>query len=160
MSDPEPDQLGYAFALPQLVARLVGRRPRRAEFSRWEAYGLGILVFGMSVIFALRLVLDFLGPGALRIVALLFLPFGVWLGFLVFYFVNAQLAALLRRLRLYRAPTNNPFQHFVITAWTSWLALFFVRQGSLFLNSLGCFWLALFCLNLCAAVVLRFSDEP
>ena len=160
MSDPGPDQLGYAFALPRLVARLIGRRPRRAEFSRWEAYGLGILVFAMSSIFAARLVLVLVRPDALRVVALLFLPFGVWIAFLLLYFVNAQLAAVLRRLRLYRAPTNNPFQHFVIMVWTTSLALLFLRQGSAFLNSLGDFWIALLCFNLCAIVILRFCDEP
>ena len=36
-----PRPIGYAFALPRLVARLAGREVRRAEFSRGEAYGAG-----------------------------------------------------------------------------------------------------------------------
>ena len=47
-------EIGYAFALPRLIARLGGRHARRAEFSRWEAYGLGILVFGISCVFVAR----------------------------------------------------------------------------------------------------------
>ena len=54
---PSGREIGYAFALPRLIARLGGRRARRAEFSRWEAYGMGILVFGVSCVFVARTLL-------------------------------------------------------------------------------------------------------
>ncbi len=155
----EGPELGYAFALPRLVARLAGRVVRRAEFSRWEAYGLGILVFGMSCVFAARLLLPFVRPGPLKVVDLLLLPFALWIAFLLLYFVNARIVALLRRLGLYGAPTNNPFQHFVIMAWTTWLAFLFVRDESGLIKSLGTFWIGLLFFNLFALFILRFRHE-
>ena len=152
--------LGYAFALPRLVARLGGRHPRRAEFSRWEAYGLGILVFGISCVFVARLVLPLVRPGLLQGLALVLLPFAVWIGYLLLYFVNAQIVVPLRALRLYSAPTNNPFQHFVIMSGTTWLALLLLRDECDWLKSLGLFWLGLLFCNLLAIVILKLRHEP
>ena len=154
------ENLGYAFALPRMLARALGRHPRRAEFSRWEAYGLGILVFGMSGVFAARLALPLVRPGFLTVVVLFLLPFALWLAFLLLYFVNAQVIALFRRLGLYEAPTNNPFQHFVIMTWTTGLALLFLRDENGWLKSLGIFWFALLLSNLCAILILRSRHEP
>lgn len=154
------ENFGYAFALPRLIARMIGRHPRRVEFSRWEAYGLGILVFTMSVVFAAWLVLPFVRRGFFTVVVLFLLPFAVWVAFLPFYYLNAQLIALFRALGLYRAPTNNPFQHVVIMTWTTWLAYLFLREGNIWLKSLGIFWLGLLLSNLCAGVVFRLRDEP
>ncbi len=160
MNPPGPDQVGYAFALPRLVARLAGREARRAELSRWEAYGFGILVFGMSCIFAARLVLPFVRPGILQGLFLLLVPFAVWIAFLPLYFVNAQAAAVLRRVGLYAAPTNNPFQHFVIMSLTSGIALLFLRDHCDWIKSLGVFWFGLLFCNLLAIVILKFRHEP
>lgn len=155
----ERPELGYAFALPRLVARQAGRAVRRAEFSRWEAYGLGLLVFGMSSVFVARLVLPFVRLGLLQLLVLLLLPFAVWVAFLLLYFVNAQIAALLRRFGLYPAPTNNPLQHFVIMTVTSGLALLFLRDECDWVKSLGVFWLGLLGLNLLATGLLKFGGE-
>ncbi len=152
--------VGYAFALPRLVARLAGREARRAELCRWEAYGFGILVFGMSCVFAARLLLPFVRPGLLQGLVLLLVPFAVWLAFLPLYFVNARVAALLRRLGLYSAPTNNSLQHFAFMALTSGIALLFLRDECDWIKSLGVFWLGLLFCNLLAIVILKFRHEP
>ena len=55
---------------------------------------------------------------------LLLLPFAVWVAFLLLYYVNSLMAAVLRRLGLYSAMTNNPFQHFVIMSLTTLIALY------------------------------------
>jgi hypothetical protein len=151
---------GYAFALPRLVARLAGRRARQAELSRWEAYGLGILVFGISWVFTARLILAFVRQGVLRGFILVLLLFAVWIAYLLLYFVNAQIVALLRKLGLYSAPANNPFQHFVIMSGTTLFALRFLRDECDWVNLLGVFWLGLLALNLLSIVVLKIRHDP
>jgi hypothetical protein len=156
----DSSDLGYAFALPRVVARLIGRRVRRAEFSCWEAYGFGILVFAISCVFAGRLMLPFVRPGVWQTLFLFFLPPAMWMAYLLLYFINAQIVAVLRRLGLYAAPTNNPFQHFIIMSLTTMLALLFLQDASAWVKSLGEFWLALLFCNLLATVVLKVWHEP
>ncbi len=153
-------EIGYAFALPRLIARLGGRRVRRAEFSRWEAYGLGILVFGMSCVLVARALFSFVRPGVLRGLVLFLIPFGTWLAFLVLYYLNALVVAGLRRLGLYSAMTNNAFQHFVIMSLTTLSALLLVRDETGWLRSLGLFWLGLVFLNLTSILLLELLHEP
>jgi hypothetical protein len=155
----EGSELGFAFALPRLAARLCGRTVRRAEFSGWEAYGLGILVFGISCLFAARRILPFVRPLLLQVFVLLLLPFVIWIAYLLFYFINAQVAALLRKLRLYSARTNNPFQHIVIMSGTTLLALLLLKDESGWVKSLGVFWLLLLFLNLLSLLILKLRHE-
>lgn len=150
----------YAFALPRLIVRLTGRTARRAELSRWEAYGTGILVFGVSCVFAARLLLPLVRLGPLQLLALLLLPFGMWVAFLILYFIIAQLAAVLRRLGLYAAVTNNPLQHAVIMSLTTLIALAFLRDECDWVKLLGAFWLALLILNLTSVLVEKLRHEP
>ena len=157
--DFRSDMSGYAFALPRLMARLAGRKVRRAELSRWEAYGTGTLVFGISCIFAARFVLSLVRPVALQALALLFLPFGIWIAFLLLVYVDSLLVALLRRLGLYSAVTNNPFQHFFIISLTTLLAALLVRDETGWMRSLGSCWIALVALNLLSILLLKFLDE-
>ena len=151
---------GYAFALSRLVARLVGRKPRRAEFSGAEAYGLGFLVFGISGILVGRALLPIVRPGALYLVVLFVLPFAVWLAFLLLYYLNSLVIILCRRLGLYSAVTNNPFQHILIMSFTSLIALHFLREEHGWVKSLGVFWLGLLSLNLIAIFLEKCLDEP
>ncbi len=160
MNAAGPGQIGYAFALPRLLARFAGRTARRAELSRWEAYGFGSLVFGMSCVFFARLVFLFVRPGFLQGVTLLLVPFAVWIAFLPLFYVNARVAALLRRLGLYAAPTNLSLQHFVCMTLMSGIALFFLRDDCVWIKSLGGFWLGLLACNLLALLILKFQHEP
>ena len=157
---PSRRELGYAFALPRLIARLGGRHVRRAEFSRWEAYGLGILVYGMSCVFVAHTFLRVVRPAFAQLLVLLLLPFAVWVAFLLLYYVNSLVIALLRQLGLYSALTNNLFQHFVIMSLTTLLALFLVWDESGWMRLLGIFWLGLLFLNLISILFLRFLHEP
>ncbi len=150
---------GYAFALPRLLARLGGGEVRRAELSRWEAYGLGILVFSLACVLAGHLLLPLVRPVFWRLLALFFLPFAVWVAFLLFFYLNALLAGGLRRLGLYRAVTNNPFQHFVIIGLTSLWAVLLIRTGTDWMCSLGVLWLGLLALNLLALGLLKLRHE-
>ena len=79
---------------------------------------------------------------------LFLLPFAIWLAFLVLYYLNSLVIAVLRRLGLYAAITNNPFQHFVIMSLTTLFALLLVRDETGWMRSLGIFWLGLLSLNL------------
>jgi hypothetical protein len=153
-------ELGYAFALPRLIARLAGRRARRAELSRWEAYGLGILVFGISCVFAARIIFPVVRLEVLQGLVLVLLPFAIWIAYLLLYFVNAQIVSLLRTLGLYTAPTNNPFQHIVIMSGTTLLAGLLLQDECAWLKSLGIFWLVLLALNLLSIAVLKLLHEP
>lgn len=159
MNATETSQPGYAFSLPLLLARLRGRKARRAEWSRWEAYGFGTLVFAMSCIFAGRILLPLVRPGLGQALLLLLLPFATCLAFLPLYSLNARAVALLRRLRFYTAPTNNSFQHVVIMTLTSAIAFFFSRDDCAWLNSLGVFWFGLLFCNLLAALLLKLRHD-
>ncbi|MDQ3199606.1 MAG: hypothetical protein M3Q46_10580 [Verrucomicrobiota bacterium] len=159
MNAPGPNQIGYAFALPRLVARLAGRQVRRAELSRWEAYGTGILVFAIPCVFAARLFLPLVRHLALQLLFVVLLPFAVWIAFLLVYFINARIAALLRRLGLFSAPTNNPLQHVVIISMVTLLAALLLRDPSDWINSLGALWLGLIGLNLLSLLCLKFRHE-
>jgi hypothetical protein len=154
------NELGYAFALPRVIARLAGRKARRAEFSRWEAYGLGILVFGISCVMAARVILPIVRQGVPRGLILLLLPFAIWLAYLLLYFVNARIVALLRKVGLYTAPTNKPFQHLVIMSGTTLFAAFLLQDECAWLKSLGIFWIALLALNLLSIIILKLRHEP
>lgn len=146
-------EVGYWFALPRLCARLAGRKVRRAEWSGWEAYGLGGLVFGIGCVFLARALCVVVRPGFGRVLCLLLTPLLVWIACLLVYFVNWLLAGLLRRLGLYHARTNNALQSFLIIALVSLLASLLLRDESGWLRSLGIFWLALVSLNLAAELL-------
>jgi hypothetical protein len=160
MNQPAPGQMGYAFALPRLLARLRGRKVRRAEFSGGEAYGLGIVVFGMSCLFGARALLPVVRPVLLWALVLFLIPFAIWVAFLVLYYLNFLVVGGLRRLGLYSAMTNNPFQHFVIMALTSGIALHFLIDECPAVKSLGIFWLGLLSLNLFSVLVEKLVHEP
>jgi hypothetical protein len=152
-------EIGYAFALPRLIAHLGGRHARRAELSRGEAYGLGILVFGISCVFVAHALLPIVRPKFVQLLALLLLPFAIWVAFLLLYYVNSLMTALLRRLGLYSSRTNIPFQHFVIMTLVTLLAARLLRDESVWMRSLGIFWLGLLGLNLLSIVLLKVLWE-
>jgi hypothetical protein len=159
MNDSPVRQIGYAFALPRLVARLGGRKVRRAELSRWEAYGVGLLVFGISCVFVGRALLSIVRPPPLQLLIALLLPFGIWVAFLILYFLNWLISRFLRQLGLYSAPTNNPFQHFAIMSLITLLAALLVNDECDWVKSLGIFWLGLLALNLLSLLVLKLLHE-
>ncbi len=159
MNDPAPNQIGYAFALPRVAARLLGRKPRRAEFSAWEAYGVGILVFAISCVATTRALLPLVRPEALQGLILFLVPVMMWVAFLFLYYVNALIAAGLRRLGLYSARTNNPFQHAVIMTLTTLIALHFLRDECDWVKSIGVLWLGLLGLNLLALLFEKVRHE-
>ena len=159
MRAPEPRPIGYAFALPQLAARLGGRKVRRARLSRWEAYGTGLFVFGLSCVFVGRLVLPLVRPLLGRLLVLLALPFAMWIAWLLLYYVVSLLIALLRNLGLYSEPTNHPFQHVFIVALITVLAALLARDETGWMKSLGIFWITLVALNLFSLLLLRILDE-
>lgn len=159
MNDSPTQTHGYAFALPRLVARLAGRKLRRAEFSSWEAYGFGIVVFGISCVFAAREILPFVRPFLLRLALLLLLPFAIWIAWLLLYYVNALFIGLCRKLGQYSAVTNVPFQHAIIMSLITLLATRLVYEETGWMQSLGIFWLALVALNLFSIACLTILDE-
>src|SRR4051812_4849596 len=92
-----PRPLGYAFALSRIIVGSTGRRPGRAEFSAAEAYGLGLLVYTMTFVFVARALLSFVRPTAIYLIALLVLPFAIWIASLLFYYINSLVIAGFRR---------------------------------------------------------------
>ena len=159
MSRRERPELGYAFALLRLVARLAGRRVRRAEFSGAEAWTLGLLVYGICWTFLGRLLLPGVRSILGQLLILLALPFAIWAGFLLLYYLNSLLITPFRRLGLYSAVTNNLFQHVVIMSLITGLALVLLRDESLWVKSLGAFWLVLLGANLVATIILRLVER-
>ena len=151
--------VGFAFALSRLAARATGCKPRRAEFSGLEAYGLGALVFAISYVFVGRALLSFVRPAAVYIITFLILPFAIWIAFLLLYYLNSLVAALLRRLGLYSAVTNNSFQHVVIMSLISLVAVYFLFEQPVWVKSLGIFWLGLLSLNLLSILIEKLVDE-
>ncbi len=149
-------EAGYWFALPRLCARLMGRKVRRAEWSRCEAYGLGGLVFGLGCVFFAHALFGVVRRWPFRALCLLLTPLSVWIGCLLLYFVNWLLAGLLRRLGLYTARRNNSFQSFILIALVSLFAALLVLDETGWLRSLGIFWLMLVTLNLSAGLIEKF----
>jgi len=84
---------------------------------------------------------------------LVLLPFAIWLAYLVLYYLNYLAVAALRRLRLYSARSNNPFQHVIIMSLTTLIALHFLGDECAWMKSLGVFWLALVGLNFLSILV-------
>jgi hypothetical protein len=154
------NERGFWFALPRLLARLTGRKVRRAQWSAVEAYGLGWLVFLFPCVFFWREQLAVVRPIFWQIVLFVLIPLAVWIGWLLLYFFVWLLAGLLRQLGLFSRLTNNPLQSFFIILIVSVLALLFLRDEQFWLRSLGMFWLGLVALNFCAEVILRCSHEP
>jgi hypothetical protein len=148
---------GYWFALPRLCARLAGQKVRRAEWSRWEAYGLGWLVFGIGCVFLGHALFAVVRPWPWRALCVLLTPLAIWIACLLLYLVNWLLASLLRRLGLYSSRTNNPLQSFILIALVTLLAALLVRDETGWLRSLGIFWLALVGLNLGAELLERIA---
>jgi hypothetical protein len=68
--------------------------------------------------------------------------------------------ALLRRFGHYSALTNNPFQHVVIMALTSAIALHFLGDECDWVKSLGIFWLGLLFLNFLSILAETLRHEP
>ena len=159
MSDRRRSERGYAFALPRVVAHLAGGKVRRAELSGAEAYGVGILVFGISCVWAGCALLSLVRPLPLRLFFLILLPVGIWVAFLILYYLVSLVIALCRRLGLYAAVTNNPFQHVAIMSLTTLLASLLLRDECAWVKSLGILWLGLLGLNLLAVVWLSLVRE-
>ncbi len=146
---------GYWFALPRLCARLAGQKVRRAEWSRWEAYGLGWLVFAIGCVFLGHALSRSLGRG----------PGGCFACCYAARDLGRLSAALFRELAARRAcsagsgfiprRTNNPLQSFILIALITLLAALLVRDEIGWLHSLGIFWLALVGLNLSRAELLE-----
>ena len=152
-------EVGYSFALPRLLARIAGRKVRRAQWSASEAYSLGSLVFLLPCAWLWHEELAGARPLVRQILAVVLVPIFVWLGWLLVLAIVRCLAGALRRIGLYRAPTNLPLQSFFILTLVSLCALSFVREPNLVLRSLGVFWLGLVLLNFLAAISLRFLHE-
>jgi Predicted nucleoside-diphosphate sugar epimerases len=151
-------QFGFAFALSRLLARLSGRKVCRAQWSGLEAYGVCLLVFGISCVSAGRVLPLVVRPGILRVALFAALPVILWGGFLLLYYVLSLVIHLFRRLGLYSAATNAPLQQLFFASLTTILSFFLLRSGSGWLQSLGILWLGLLALNLISIVVERLFD--
>ncbi len=145
--------LGFAFACTRLLARLGGREVRRAEWSGLEAYGVCLLVFGISWVCAARAIPLFVRPLGLQIVIFVTLPVLLWLIYLLLYYLISLGIRLFRWLGLYSAPTNDPIQHLFFVLLTTFLSLSLLRSEAVWLESLGGLWLALLALNLLSIVI-------
>lgn len=150
---------GYAFALPRLIARLARRKVRRAESSSWEAYGLGIVVFGISCVFVAHALLPLVRPFPLQLLVLFLLPFAIWIAWLLLYYVNALFIGFCRGLGLYSADTNIAFQHAIIMSLITLLSARLTYEETGWMQLLGIFWLGLVALNLFSIACLTILDE-
>jgi len=151
--------LGFAFALPRLVARLGGREVLRAEWSGLEAYGVGLLVFGISYLCAAGLVPLFVRPMVFQVVTYAILPVILWLVLLLLYYLISLASRTFRQLGVYSASTNDPAQHLFFVVLTTFCSWFLVRSNAIWLQSLGCLWLALLGLNLVAIAIEKLLDR-
>lgn len=151
--------LGFAFACSRLIARLGGRKASRAEWSGLEAYGVGLLVFGISWVCVARAIPSFVRPFALQIAIFLTLPVLLWVIYLLLYYLISLSIRPFRRFGLYSAPTNQPIQHLFFVLLTTFLSLSLLRSEVVWLESLGGLWLALLALNLLSIVIEKLFDR-
>jgi hypothetical protein len=159
MKKDESSQRGYVFALPRVIVGLVGKKPRRAEWSRAEAYGVGLLVYAIGCVFFGRETLIFVRPTFARLPVLLIVPVAVWAFLLLLYYLVSLVIRLLRNLHLYSG-RNDRFQHYVIMLLTSLIALHFLRQPLGWMGALGTVWLFLLGANIFCIFFERLLDEP
>jgi hypothetical protein len=159
MNENRSKQRGYVFALPRVVSSLLGGKPRRAKWSRLEAFGFGTLVFLIACVFCGRELLLLVRPWIGRILILLILPPVVWAGFLLLYYLDSLLIALLRKVRLYSAPTNERLQHFIIMTLITLIALHFLRDSVGWISGLGTIWFMLVGMNIFCIFFERLLDE-
>ena len=155
----EESKRGYDFALPRVVAKLFGARPRRAPWSRGEAYGFGSIVYGMALVFCARQLLMFVSPTPVGVAILAILPVAVWGGFLLLYYLVSLLIALCRRLHLFSG-SNDRFQHYIIMFLTSLIALYFLRDPLGWISGSGTLWFLLLGTNVFCIFFERLLDEP
>ncbi len=160
MKEKRSKERGYVFALPRVVSSLIGGKPRRAKWSRLEAFGLGTLVFLIAWVFCGQEFLLPVRPWIGRILVLFILPFAVWAGFLVLYYLNSLFIALLRKVRLYSAPTNERLQHYIIMILITLIALHFLRDRVGWISALGAGWFMLVGMNIFCIFFERLLDEP
>ena len=158
VSDVEQLELGYGFALPRVLARLVGKRVGQAQFSAVEAYSVCLLVSAMHYIFLARLITPFVRPGWPLALLLLLLPIATWIYFLFLYYAISLVLRVFRKFELFGSLPNNRFQSVIITGLTTLVALLFLRVEAFWLKSLGGFWLGLLLLNLLAIAVEKRAD--
>ena len=114
---------------PLPCSRLIARSRRtqaRAGLSSVLARPTDWACWFMAItfVFVARALLSFVRPSVCALLALVILPFAIWIGLSpLLYYVNSLVIACLRRLGLYSAVTNNPFQHVVIMSLISLIAL-------------------------------------
>ena len=156
-------KFGYAFALPRLIAQ-----SRRTQCAPGGAQSLGSLwrgyscALGISCVFVAHALLPIVRPKFACSCSLCSsCPSRSGWPFCFSITLNSLMAALLRRLGLYSAGTNIPFQHFVIMTLVTILA----RAGSCCAtrasgcSSLGIFWLGLLGLNLLSLSGSSLGEE-
>lgn len=150
METPEPT--GFYFALPRLIARLVGGESRRSEQNWTEANVVG----GAIHLLMYLAVAQWLLAGRAWGMAAALLPLSVlatWLFWLPLLYANAVLLKLLRREKMLRTLPNDRAQGLFIGIFVTLLALRLAFLPS-WLHLVGIAWIIAVSLNLAAAAML------
>ena len=153
MAKPEPQ---FFFSLPRLMAKLSGGSAERTEANWLETNSVGTMIHAIVYIFFAHLLLSQL---AFWQQVVLLLPLAVLV--LLFWVMLFQLQLLIikaaRAVGLLRQIPNSRAQGVLVGAVASGFALHLVAVGS-WMRVLGAIWLIAVSLNLCAAVILAFTD--
>ena len=155
------DMPGFNFALPRLMARLLGKNAHRTETNWLEANIVGTLQHLIVYLFACQWLLAGLGAWQKLLLALP-LALLVWGFWVILFYVNFRIIMALHYLRIWRERPNNRAQSVLLGLITTLLAVLLVRNGAC-TAVLGYAWLAAVCSNLAAAALLSLShvgDSP
>jgi hypothetical protein len=149
----------FYFALPRLLSKMRGGSDSRAETNASEAWLVGAGIYGVSYLYFT----GYLSPVSswwLFGLLLVALAFGVWLFWLLMFYLNSLILKLLHRLGLFRTIPMRRGQSVLLVTVATTMAAALLQRGP-FVSEIGAIWLTATAMNLVAAVILAFSNgEP
>jgi len=147
----------FYFALPRLLSKMRGGNADRAETNSTEAWLGAIGIYAVSYFYFagyLSVVSSWGLCGSLIVV----LAFGVWLFWLLMFYLNSLILKLLHRVGLFRTLPMRRGQSVLLVTIATAMAAALLQRGP-FVSEMGAIWLTATALNLAAAVILAFSND-
>lgn len=146
----------FYFALPRLLSKMRGGSARRAETNATEAWLVGAGIYGISYLYFAGY-LSAISSWWLFGLLLVVLAFGVWLFWLLMFYLNSLILKLLHGVGLFRTIPMRRGQSVLLGTVGTAMAAALLQRGA-FVSEIGAIWLTATAMNLVAAATLAFSD--
>jgi hypothetical protein len=149
----------FYFALARLLSKMGGGNASRAETNASEAWLVGAGIYAVSYLYFAGY-LSTISSWWLFGLLLVVLAFGVWLFWLLMFYLNSLILKLLHSVGLFRTIPIRRGQSVLLVSVATAMAAALLQRGS-FLREIGAIWLTATAMNLAAAAILAFSNgEP